>query len=67
LVGSVHVRAQQLGGEALCGATYLGAVQAQRATGGLDRNRLMAVAVARIGVGVALIALPTQERDHLGL
>jgi hypothetical protein len=59
--------AEQLGGEPLGGAADLGAVQMQRAAGGLDRDRLVAVAVARLGVWVALVALPTKERGHLSL
>ena len=66
-VGAGDVLAQQPGRERDLGAAQLGPLQGDRPGGGLDGDRLVAVAVARPGVRVALVAVTAEEHADLGL
>jgi hypothetical protein len=66
-VGAGHAPAQQPGGERLARVAQLGPLQDDRAGGGLDLDRLVAVAIPRASVRVVLVAVPAQELGDLGL
>ena len=59
--------AQQRGGEPLVGPAQLRTLQGHRPAGRLDGHRLVAVAIPRVGVRAALVAVPAKERSDLSL
>jgi hypothetical protein len=66
-VGAGDVLAQQPGGERDLGAAQLGPLQRDRPSGGLHGDRLVAVAIARPCVRVALVAVTAEEAADLDL
>src|SRR5215218_8592641 len=66
-VGAADALAQQPGRKWLWGAAQLGALQHDRARGGLDLDRLVAVAQPRSDALTTLVAVPAKELGHLGL
>ena len=66
-VGPAHTHAEQPGGELLVGPPELRSVERDRAGGGLDRRRAVAVAAASVGSLTSDVAVPAQELGDLGL
>jgi hypothetical protein len=61
------VLAKQSGRERGVGAAQLGPLQRDRPGGGLDADRLVAIAIARPCVRVALVVVTAEEDADLGL